>query len=213
MDGTAQGTKGVNYFVYYAKNPNSKAATIKTSVYYQAQVTSSTQASSREYLEASIPANSGWVQIVIPLDPAKTYYGVAYTAANPGGSGADYLYIDDADFVAEELNVLAPYNAVEGLALAGTIVPGAATMTFGKNNNITLSCAALGGDVACKFALVGSTLTIKVPALQEGGSGTTIVGTYTTASQQGVMQFTVTSCTGDLAAYIAADTVFSGSIA
>ena len=211
MDGTAEGTKGVNYFVYYAKNPNSKAATIKTSVYYQAQVTPSTQGSNREYLEAQIPANSDWVQVVIPLDPAKTYYGVAYTAANPGGSGSDFLYIDDADFVAEELNVLAPYNAVEGLALSGNIVPGAASITFGKNNNVKLSCAALGGDLDCKFALVGSTLTIKAPAIN-GGTGTTLVGTYTTAQQQGVMQFKVTSCTGDMASYIPVDTVFQGTL-
>ena len=214
MDGTAEGHTGANYFMYWAKNPNATALTIKTSVYYQAQVTAGTQGSNRAYVEAQIPANSDWTPVVIPLDPAKTYYGVAYTAANiAGGSGADYFYIDDAMFFSEEMNITAPLLAVNGLKMDGALANGAAaSIILGEHGNAQLACAALGGTLNCKFTLVGSTMTITAPAINDG-SGTTIVGTYAPTETEGVVAFTVTSCTGDMAAYLPANTVFQGSIA
>ena len=213
MDGTAEGHTGASYFIYFAKNPNNVALTIKTSVYYQAKVEPSTQQSNRAYLEAQIPANSDWTAVVIPLDPAKTYYGAAFTPATvSGGGNADFFYIDDAMFLSEDTNITAPYGVKEDLVLSGTLAGiGEASITFGQANNVKLTCAALGGTLDCKFTLIGNQLTIKVPAVQQGGSGTTIVGTYAPGSAPN-MTFTVTSCTGDFAGYIAADTVFQGPL-
>jgi hypothetical protein len=55
-------------------------------------------------------------------------------------------------------------------------------------------------------------MTITVPPFQ-GGEKTVITGTYTPAEEAGVVTFTVISTTGEMAAYIPADTVFQGSIA
>ena len=213
-DGSAEGHTGANYFMYYAKNPNNDPLTIKTSVYYQAQVTPATQQSNRDYLEAVIPAKSDWVPVVIPLDPAKTYYGVAYTAATvSGGSGADYFYIDDAIFYSEEMNIGSAYGVCKDLTLAGTIAGGAAeaSITFGDSNNAVIACSTLGLSLNVKFTLIDGVLKIKVPAIQ-GGSGSEIVGNYGPSAEEFVMSLTITSVTGDLATYIAADSVFQGRI-
>lgn len=210
MDGTAEAHTGANYFVYYAKNPNAKALTINTSIYYQAQVTPSTVASNREFLAASIPANSDWVQVVIPLDPAKTYYGAAFTALHINASGSDYFYIDDQAFVAEDMNILSPFVAINNLAMTGTTVAGEATITIGEGGKVTLANSLLG-TINATFTLIGSTMTIKIPAAS-GGLGTTLVGTYGPADTQDTFQFVVTSCTGDLESYIDVDTVFSGLV-
>ena len=209
MDGTAEGHTGANYFMYWAKNPNATALTIKTSVYYQAQVTAGTQGSNRAYVEAQIPANSDWTPVIIPLDPAKTYYGVAYTAANiSGGSGADYFYIDDAMFFSEEMNIAAPFLAINGLEMSGALANGApASITLGEHGTCQLTCEQLGGSLNATFTLIGSTMTITVPAFM-GGEKTVITGTYAPSDQAGVVTFTVISTTGEMAAYIPADTVF-----
>jgi hypothetical protein len=213
FDGSAEGHTGANYFSYWVKNPNSVALTIKTSVYYQATVTASTQQSNRAYVEAQIPANSDWTQVVIPLDPAKTYYGVAYVPATvSGGGSADYFYVDDAMFYSEEMNIAAPFLAIKGLEMSGTIVPGAASITLGEHGTCKLTCAALGGSLDATFTLIGDRMVITVPAFQ-GGEKTVITGTYAPTEQAGVVTFTVISTTGEMAAYIPADTVFQGSIA
>ena len=213
FDGSAEGHTGANYFSYWVKNPNATALTVKTSVYYQATVTASTQQSNRAYVEAEIPANSDWTQVVIPLDPAKTYYGVAYVPATvTGGGSADYFYIDDAMFYSEEMNISAPFLAIKGLEMSGTIVPGAASITLGEHGTCKLTCAALGGSLDATFTLIGDRMVITVPAFQ-GGEKTVITGTYAPTEQAGVVTFTVISTTGEMAAYIPADTVFQGSIA
>ena len=216
MDGTAEAHTGADYFMYFAKNPNSVELTIKTSVYYQQQVTPSTQQSNRVYVEAKIPANSDWTPVVIPLDHTKTYYGAAFVPATiSGGSGADYFYIDDAMFYNEPHNVTAPFVSINGLKMDGKIAGGAmdASLTLGEHRNVTLTCAALGGDLDAKYSMMGTTMVIEVPAFQQGGSGTTIIGTYGASQTQGYMEFTVVSCTGDMTSYIAADTVFKGALA
>ena len=213
FDGSAEGHTGANYFSYWVKNPNSVALTVKTSVYYQATVTASTQQSNRAYVEAQIPANSDWTQVVIPLDPAKTYYGVAYVPATvSGGGSADFFYVDDAMFYSEEMNIAAPFLAINGLEMSGTIVPGAASITLGEHGTCKLTCAALGGSLDATFTLIGDRMVITVPAFQ-GGEKTVITGTYAPSDQAGVVTFTVISTTGEMAAYIPADTVFQGSIA
>ena len=214
FDGSAEGHTGANYFSYWVKNPNSVALTVKTSVYYQATVTAATQQSNRAYVEAQIPANSDWTQVVIPLDPAKTYYGVAYVPATVNGGGsADYFYVDDAMFYSEEMNIAAPFLAIKGLEMSGALANGAAaSITLGEQGKCTLTCAALGGSLNATFTLIGDKMTITVPPFQ-GGEKTVITGTYAPSDQAGVVTFTVISTTGEMAAYLPADTVFQGSIA
>lgn len=214
FDGSAKGHTGVNYFSYWVKNPNATALTVKTSVYYQATVTASTQGSNRAYVEAQIPANSDWTQVIIPLDPAKTYYGVAYVPATvSGGGAADYFYVDDAMFYSEEMNIAAPFLAVKGLEMSGALANGApASITLGEQGKCKLTCAALGGSLDATFTLIGNKMTITVPPFQ-GGEKTVITGTYAPSDQAGVVTFTVISTTGEMAAYLPANTVFQGSIA
>ena len=214
FDGSAEGHTGANYFSYWVKNPNSVALTVKTSVYYQATVTAGTQQSNRAYVEAQIPANSDWTQVVIPLDPAKTYYGVAYVPATvSGGGSADYFYVDDAMFYSEEMNIAAPFLAVKGLEMSGALANGAAaSITLGEQGKCTLTCAQLGGSLNATFTLIGDKMTITVPAFM-GGEKTVITGTYAPTDTGGVVGFTVISTTGEMAAYLPADTFFSGSIA
>ena len=214
FDGSAEGHTGANYFSYWVKNPNSVALTVKTSVYYQATVTASTQQSNRAYVEAQIPANSDWTQVVIPLDPAKTYYGVAYVPATvSGGGAADFFYVDDAMFYSEEMNIAAPFLAIKGLEMSGALANGApASITLGEHGTCKLTCVALGGSLDATFTLIGNKMTITVPPFQ-GGEKTVITGTYAPTETDGVVGFTVISTTGEMAAYLPADTFFSGSIA
>ena len=214
FDGSAEGHTGANYFSYWVKNPNSVALTVKTSVYYQATVTAGTQQSNRAYVEAQIPANSDWTQVVIPLDPAKTYYGVAYVPATvSGGGAADFFYVDDAMFYSEEMNIAAPFLAIKGLEMSGALANGAAaSITLGEQGKCKLTCAALGGSLDATFTLIGDKMTITVPPFQ-GGEKTVITGTYAPSDQAGVVTFTVISTTGEMAAYLPANTVFQGTLA
>ena len=214
QDGSSEGHTGVSYFMYYVKNPNDTELTLKTSVYYQAMVTPSTQTMNREYLEKVIPANSDWVQVTIPLDPAKTYYGVAYTAANiSGGNGADYFYIDDATFFTEEMNIASTYGVCKDLVLSGTVAGGSAdaTITFDESNKVVIAIDAMGISFNSTFSLIEGVMTIKMPPLGDG-SGTTVVGTYAPSTERYTMKLTITSVTGDFAPYIDVNSVFSGVV-
>ena len=212
-DGTAEAHTGANYFMYFVKNPNATALTVRTSVYYQATVTPATQQSNRAYLESTIPANADWTPIIIPLDPAKTYYGAAYSILANGTNAGDYIYIDDAMFFSEEMNIAAPFLAIKGLEMSGALANGApASITLGEQGKCKLTCEALGGSLDATFTLIGDKMTITVPPFQ-GGEKTVITGTYAPSDQAGVVTFTVISTTGEMAAYILADTVFQGSIA
>ena len=205
-DGTAVAHKNANYLVYWAKNPNSKALTIKTSVYAQAQVTPSTQSSNRVYVEASIPANSDWTRVVIPLKATSTYYGVAFTAGTTGSGSADWFYVDDIMFYSADNNVCSAYSPYEGLTLSGNIVAGPASITFGKLGSAKLTCQALGGTLDVTYQQVDQDMMITVAA----GNGSQIIGTFNPISETEIA-FIVTSVTGDLAPYVQAGTMLKSA--
>ena len=206
-DGTAVAHKNVNYLVYWAKNPNAKALTIKTSVYAQAQVTPSTQSSNRQYVEADIPANSDWTRVVIPLKATSTYYGVAFTAGTTGSGSADWFYVDDIMFYSADSNINTAYSPFEGFTVSGNIVAGAASIQFGKLGNAKLTCAALGGSLDVTYQQVDNNMKIIVSQ----GNGSEIIGTFGPVSNN-ELGFTVVSCTGDLAPYVQAGTVLKGVV-
>ena len=95
-DGVEDGYKG-KYFSFWAKSTVPQDMTLRISVYYQPKVESSTQQSSRSYLECTINANSDWQEIKIELKTTETYYGFAVTTLYGTGSptAATRIYIDD----------------------------------------------------------------------------------------------------------------------
>ena len=213
-DGSAKGYEKVNYFMFYVKNPNAEPLTLRISVYSQKQVTPASQTNDRAFLEKVVEANSDWVRVVMPLDAAKTYYGVAFTALNVSGkSGTDYFYVDDQVFFSEEMNIAATIGVRKGLELSGDIVAGPATITFKELGKAKLSCAALGKDVEVTFTLIGNELTVKIPKISDEIAATTLVGTYARFNNKGGVRYTITSVTGGLENYIQVNTALEGSLA
>ena len=197
--GTAKPMTGMTSFSLYLKNYSADVTQkVKIMAYKAQKVDSSTQgASYRTELEVTLEAGQGWTKYTVALDATKTYYGFALLATSKGSSsGKDYYIGADAMcFSNVENNPSLNFYGKNGLALNGTITAGAATMTFGQNGAITLTCAALGGDLAGTYemAMDGANQIITIKTAMGN-----ITGTYS-VNATGVVTLTVTAVTGDLA--------------
>ncbi len=197
--GTAKPMTGMTSFSLYLKNYSADVTQkVKIMAYKVQKVDSSTQgANYRTELEVTLEAGQGWTKYTVALDATKTYYGFALLNTSKGSSsGKDYYVGADAMCFSNVNNDPSlNYFAKEGLALNGTITAGAATMTFGQNDAITLNCQALGGDLAGTYTMAmgqdGQLLTVKT-------SMGNLTGTYS-VNPMGKVTFTVTEVTGGLA--------------
>jgi hypothetical protein len=205
-DGSGKGHTNVNKLGLYVKNPNAVDVKFKVYAYYKAQVTPSDQGSNRAASnELTISANSDWTLFTLDLDSSKTYYGYGIYMVTKSSAG--FINIDKVfyfnDFASPEVN----FVAKSGLALHGNITAGAATMTFGENGAVTLNNAALGGDLAGKYVMrMGEAAQEMVVTTSMG----TITGKYA-VNNSGIVTFTVTAVTGDLAAGVNVGAVLSNA--
>ena len=110
-------------------------------------------------------------------------------------SATGFLNVDKAfyfnDYESPEMN----FFAYEGLALNGNITAGPATITFGQKGVVTLTCAALGGNLAGTYAMSMSNTDQLITIKTSMGN---IVGTYS-VNMAGLVTLTVTEVTGSLA--------------
>ena len=114
-------------------------------------------------------------------------------------------------FYSADNNLNTAYSPFEGLKLEGTIVAGAASITFGKLGAAKLTCAALGGDLDVTYQQVDTDMIITVPAIG-GGAGSTLKGVFEPVTSTEI-SFRVTEVTGDLAPYVAVGTILSKTLA
>ena len=205
-DGSGKGHTKVNKLGLYVKNPNAVDVKFKVYAYYKAQVTPNDQGSNRAASdELTIAANSGWTLFTLGLDSSKTYYGYGIYMVTKSSAG--FINIDKVfyfnDYASPEVN----FVAKSGLALSGNITAGPATMTFGDNGAVTLNNEHLGGDLAGTYVMrMGETAQEMVITTAAG----TITGTYA-VNNTGVVTFTVTAVTGDLAGGVNVGAVLSNA--
>ena len=158
----------------------------------------------RDEIEVSIPANSDWTLKELTLDPTKTYYGYGINMMTKSASA--YLHVDEARFYNSYEADDIKFFGTNGLVLTGSINAGAATLTFGANGVIKMTCANMGLD-----NVAGSYIMRMNGADQEmviTVAGNTITGTYS-VSALGVVTFTITAVDGPQAAYIGTGGVFT----
>ena len=201
--GTAKARTGVTKFRFFLKNPAANEMHVKIWVYKVQQITPSTQGN-RVEKEITMSASQGWTQYEVNLNPNETYYG--YGIYTFKGDSNAYVKLDAAHFAGPQNDPMLAFYAKNGLALSGTITAGSATMTFGTNNNVTLTCAALGGDLAGTYEMamgVQQTITITT-------SMGTITGTYG-VDGSGTVTLQITEVTGDLAAGVNVGATLSNS--
>ena len=206
-DGTAVGHTGFNRLGLYMKNPNANAVSIKLYAYHIQKVEPSTQGdSSRKVAEITVPANSDWSFYSLALDASKTYYGYGIYMVTKSATG--FLNVDAVHYYNEGANPYQNFLAKKDVSLSGTTNAGAATIKFGDSGKVLLTCAGLSADnVECAYKMYmnGNAQEMVITV----GSDT-IKGTYA-VNAQGVVTFTVTEATGNLAAAIAANTVFANA--
>ena len=210
--GTAQAHTKANVFSFYVKNPTNYDMVLRTQVYTAQTITSANVGSARVSSDITVKANSGWVRATVTLDPSKTYYGVGFVPQTKSGAGsAEYFYVDDMMFLNEDNNIYSAITPYKGLTFNGKIAGGTvdASIRFDELGACYLSCAALGGEVKCSYNVFNNAVTINVPKLTSTAS--VIKLTIAPGSGSNTVTMTVNSCTGDLAAYVAANTVLTAT--
>ena len=207
--GTAQPITGVSSFSIYLKNFSADTAqTVKIMAYKVQKVDNAHQgADYRSQLDVTLPAGQDWTKYTVQLDTSKTYYGFALLV-NSKWNGKDYYVgADNAVFSSVDNDPALNFYGKKGLTLNGTTNAGAASIKFGNAGAVSLTCANAGlNDVAGKYTMAmseaGQVMTITV-------GENTLKGIYAVNAATGAVTFTITEATGDFAALVAVDTVFS----
>ena len=206
LQGEYKAITGVDKFTIFIYNPNNVAISGKLMVYKTQQVTSSTQgASYRAESAITIAANSDWTAYTVTLDPTVKYYGYALLLNNPKAAG--YVYADYGYYYSNGDDPALTFYAKKGMTLSGTIVPGAASITFGDAGKAIFTCANAGmTDAAITYSMIAGSPQQMVLTI----SDTTVTGVYYVEAN-GSVTFRVLSAEGSLATYILADTEFTFS--
>ena len=205
--GTAKPMTGMTSFSVYLKNYSADTAQKVNIMAYKVQKVDNAHqgADYRTQREVTLEAGQGWTKYTVTLDASKTYYGFALLINSKWNSKDYYVGADGMCFSNVENDPSLNFYAKQGLALSGTITAGQASMTFGQNGAITLSCQALGGDLAGTYEMAmgenGQEMTVKT-------SMGNITGTYA-VNPAGKVTLTITAVTGDLAAGVNVGAVLS----
>ena len=207
MRGTAtKAYTGYNRLGIWVKNTSEKLLKFKLWAFKTSQVNSSTlsQRDVTDFME--VPAGQDWTLYTLALNQASTYYGYGLFTDKPS-SGDARLYVDRVFFFNDYDSIDNLMALKEGSKFDGTIVPGAASITFGAKNAFTFTCANAGKtDEAGTFKtyMDGDVQKVELSVLD-----TTIVCSYAIVPAESKLTLTVLSATGALASYIPVDTVFS----
>ena len=205
--GTAKPMTGMTSFSVYLKNYSADTTQKVNIMAYKVQKVDNAHqgADYRTQREVTLEAGQGWTKYTVNLDASKTYYGFALLVNSKWNNKDYYVGADGMCFSNVENDPSLNFYAKQGLALNGTITAGAASMTFGQNGAITLSCQALGGDLTGTYAMAmgenGQEMTVTT-------SMGTITGTYA-VNPAGKVTLTITAVTGDLAAGVNVGAVLS----
>ncbi|MBQ6730768.1 MAG: bacterial Ig-like domain-containing protein [Bacilli bacterium] len=208
--GTAKPMTGMTSFSLYLKNYSADVTQkVKIMAYKVQKVESSTQgASYRSELEVTLEAGQDWTKYTVALDATKTYYGFAILNNTKGSSSGKDYYVgaDGMCFSNVDNDPSLNYYAKKDLTLNGTIALGAASVKFDEGGKAYFTCAGAELDnVQCSYttAMNGANQEMTITV-----GGNVIKGVYAVAPN-GKATFTVSEVTGDYAAAIPVDTVFS----
>ena len=205
VKGTREGHTGFNKLGVFMKNTSANEIKVKILAFKVAKVTAS-NVSTRSEKEVTLPASSDWTLYSVDLDPSATYYGYGINMITKDKTG--FINVDDAFFYNsyEDLNI--QFFGKKDLTLSGDITAGAASLKFGANGAIYMTCANMGLDnVAGTYKMQMDGLTQQMVITI---AGNTITGTYE-VSALGVVTFTITAVDGPHAAYIGTGGVFTFS--
>ena len=207
--GTNKGMKGLTSFSIYLKNYSADTSQNVSIMAYKVQkITNSTQgADYRSSSKVTLPAGQDWTKYTVNLNSDATYYGFALLIDSKWNSKDYYVGADAACFSNVENDPSLNFYGKNGLSLSGTITAGAASMTFGQNGAITLTCAALGGDLTGDYDMEMSGTDQLMTVYTSMGN---ITGKYA-ISATGVVTLEVTAVTGDLAAGVNVGAVLSNA--
>ncbi len=207
--GTNEGKTGLKSFTIYLKNPTSNAVSGKIVVYSIQTVNKSNQGSNRAELSFTIPANTNWMPYTVTLDASKTYYGFGIILNT--NKTADYIYADMAYYSPVSSSVdndpTLNYYAKKDMTLSGTTSVGSASIKFGENGKVYLTCAAASyTDVEGTYTLVNNgTNHIMVITIGEN----TMTGKYVVNPSTMKSTFTVTSASGAFANLVSSGVAFT----
>ena len=209
--GTAKPMTGMTSFSLYLKNYSADVTQkVKIMAYKVQKVESSTQgASYRSELEVTLAAGQDWTKYTVALDATKTYYGFALLTTSKGSSsGKDYYVGADAMcFSNVDNDPSLNFYTAKDLTLNGTTGIGAASIKFDVGGKAYFTCAnASLNNVECSYtsAMNGANQEMTVTV-----GNNVIKGVYAVDAATGKVTFTVSEVTGDYAAAIPANTVFS----
>lgn len=203
--GTAKGRTGVDKFTIYLKSQSGSASSIKIMVYKTQHVTNATQG--EEYYVSSsytLGARENWKAYTVNLNPNETYYGFAIMLisdeANNGWLNMDLAYYSGAD-----LDPSISFYAQKDMSLNGVISGGDAHFTFDEGDKVYFTYGEnqdVLGEYRMEMNDATQVMTIRV-------LNSVIKGNYVVNIDTGMVTFTVTEVTGDLATDIAIDTIFT----
>lgn len=209
--GTNEGRTGLSSFTIYMKNPNSVDVKTKLMVYKVQTVNKSTQGGTyRTEKDVVLAANSDWTAYTVTLDASTTYYGfgILFTSdwKNAGYVNADMAYYSPVSASVDNDPTL-NYYAKKDMTLSGTTNAGEASIKFGENGKVYLTCAAAGyTDVEGTYTLVnnGTNHLMVIKIGENSMTGTYVVNPSTMKST-----FTVTSASGAFASLVSLGVTFT----
>ena len=206
--GTAKAMTGMTSFSLYLKNYSADTAQKVTIMAYRVQKVDSGHQSAdyRTQLAVTLPAGQDWTKYTVNLDASKTYYGFTLLIDSKWNGKDYYVGADGMCFSNVDNDPSLNYYAKKDLTLNGTIALGAASVKFDEGGKAYFTCADAGLDnVQCSYttAMNGANQEMTITV-----GGNVIKGIYAVAPN-GKVTFTVTEVTGDYAAAIPANTVFS----
>ena len=209
--GTAKPMTGMTSFSLYLKNYSADVTQkVKIMAYNVQKVDNAHQgANYRTEREVTLEAGQGWTKYTVTLDASKTYYGFALLTTSKGSSaGKDYYVGADAMcFSNVDNDPSLNFYTAKNLTLNGTIAYGAASLKFDVGGKAYFTCAnASLNNVECSYtsAMNGANQEMTVTI-----GNNVIKGVYAVDAATGKVTFTVSEVTGDYAAAIPANTVFS----
>ena len=206
--GTAKAMTGMTSFSVYLKNYSADTTQKVNIMAYRVQKVDNAHqgADYRTQLEVTLDAGQDWTKYTVKLDASKTYYGFALLVNSKWNSKDYYVGADGMCFSNVDNDPSLNYYAKKDLTLNGTIALGAASFKFDEGGKAYFTCSDAGLDnVQCSYttAMNGANQEMTITV-----GGNVIKGVYAVAPN-GKATFTVSEVTGDYAAAIPADTVFS----
>ena len=206
--GNARPMTNMDTFEIYLKNPNNFAVNVKLMAFkVQALNPNNVAEDNRTDLDLTLSAEQDWTRYVVNLSTEATYYGFGILLPkNTVNSG--FINFDDAVFYNSGNNPSINFQAKKDMTLTGTIELGEASVRFGDAGLVYFTCANAGAE-----NMEGHYTTMMVDGHQEmmlNVANTKITGIYS-VNEAGVVTFKVTAKVGDLADYIAVDTVFTNN--